>query len=267
MLAIWFWGFLSRAPAPGGQVAHVGPAHSPLALSLLFPSVFSLSLYLFPISHRCFQSEGEERRRQAAPLQRWLRRARSSFLQRVLSSSLRFFLHRPHRAAAPASPAPKGINVPARPRPAGLLPFASLCSRYDHRPTARGRPHGAASPPALVRHPPPVRRLLGPLSKPDPPLPPPQRHLPPPHPTPSLFLPSRPLPLTSPSPRSRSFRLSLPDFPLSVANRGAEPLPSFALPSAQSTERQRLRHCLLPIARGAAAVAAAAAAKSPVSAS
>uniref|UniRef100_A0A0E0NE10 Uncharacterized protein n=1 Tax=Oryza rufipogon TaxID=4529 RepID=A0A0E0NE10_ORYRU len=134
----------------------------------------------------------------------------------------------PPRAAAPASPAPKGINVPARPRPAGLLPFASLCSRYDHRP------------PALVRHPPPVRRLLGPLSKPDPPLPPPQRHLPPPHPTPSLFLPSRPLPLTSPSPRSRSFRLSLPDFPLSVANRGAEPLPSFALPSAQSTERQRV---------------------------
>lgn len=130
--------------------------------------------------------------------------------------------------AAPASPAPKGINVPARPRPAGLLPFASLCSRYDHRP------------PALVRHPPPVRRLLGPLSKPDPPLPPPQRHLPPPHPTPSLFLPSRALPLTSPSPRSRSFRLSLPDFPLSVANRGAEPLPSFALPSAQSTERQRV---------------------------
>uniref|UniRef100_A0A0E0CJW8 Uncharacterized protein n=1 Tax=Oryza meridionalis TaxID=40149 RepID=A0A0E0CJW8_9ORYZ len=44
---------------------------------------------------------------------------------------------------------------------------------------------------------------------------------------------------SSPPPSGNSLRLSLPDFPLSVANRGAEPLPSFALPAAQSTERQR----------------------------
>uniref|UniRef100_A0A0E0FN84 Uncharacterized protein n=1 Tax=Oryza nivara TaxID=4536 RepID=A0A0E0FN84_ORYNI len=116
-----------------------------------------------------------------------LQRARSSFLRRVLSSSL--------RAAALASPAPKGVNVPARPRSAGLLPFAPLCPRHHHRPTARGRPRGAASPPALVRHPPPVRRLAGPPSKPDPHFPIPSATFP--HPTPPHAVAVPPLPASS----------------------------------------------------------------------
>uniref|UniRef100_A0A0E0NE09 Uncharacterized protein n=1 Tax=Oryza rufipogon TaxID=4529 RepID=A0A0E0NE09_ORYRU len=103
---------------------------------------FFLSLYLFPISHRCFQSEGEERRRQAAPLQRWLRRARSSFLQRVL----------PPPSGSPPPCRRPGITGAERHQragaaPAGRPPPLCLALLPLRSPAARPCPPPTAGPP------------------------------------------------------------------------------------------------------------------------